>query len=71
MYIEYLTDIGKHFVIYQREVLTKNPFAEKSKWTHIASDLPLDVDSRRVRERTLLLIEQRRKHNSSSPKKDV
>ncbi|XP_062578388.1 uncharacterized protein LOC134240297 [Saccostrea cucullata] len=52
-----------------REVLSKNPFEEKSKWAEIASKLPMDVDTRRVRERTLLLIEQRRKHNKSSLKK--
>ncbi|XP_061186150.1 reticulocyte-binding protein homolog 2a-like [Saccostrea echinata] len=31
--------------------------------------MPMDVDNRRVREQTLLLIEQRRKHNKISLKK--
>lgn len=52
-----------------REVISRNPFKDRGKWLEISLALPMSVDARRVRERTVLLMEQRRKANSSSLKK--
>ncbi|XP_061169194.1 uncharacterized protein LOC133178519 [Saccostrea echinata] len=52
-----------------REVISRNPFKDRAKWAEISSVLPLNIDARRVRERTVLLIEQRKKFNSCSLKK--
>ncbi|XP_062571682.1 trichohyalin-like [Saccostrea cucullata] len=52
-----------------REVISRNPFKERGKWADISSVISRNIDARRVRERTLLLIDQRKKFNSSSLKK--
>ncbi|XP_061163417.1 uncharacterized protein LOC133172526 [Saccostrea echinata] len=52
-----------------REVISRNPFKDRAKWAEISSVLPLNIDARRVRKRTVLLIEQRKKFNSCSLKK--
>ncbi|KAK3103495.1 hypothetical protein FSP39_019617 [Pinctada imbricata] len=52
-----------------REVIAKNPFKDRSKWTEIAETLPIDCDARRVRERTLLLVNQHKGKNAESKKK--
>ena len=51
-----------------REVLGLNPFMNKSLWGNVAEQLDLNVDSRRVRERTMLLVSQQRDVNSSAKK---
>ena len=44
-----------------KEVLADNPFEDKSKWSGIARGISVDnfnIESRRARERTLLLLNQ-------------
>ncbi|XP_071162592.1 MAP7 domain-containing protein 2-like [Mytilus edulis] len=63
----------KDDLVLLREVLAKNPFQNKSAWNEIASAVAdtrsnLQVDARRVRERTHLLIDQHKKSNADSLK---
>ncbi|XP_076082240.1 uncharacterized protein LOC143052943 [Mytilus galloprovincialis] len=63
----------KDDLVLLREVLAKNPFQNKSAWNEIASAVAdtrsnLQVDARRVRERTHLLIYQHKKSNADSLK---
>ncbi|XP_062610472.1 uncharacterized protein LOC134272239 [Saccostrea cucullata] len=54
-----------------REVLAKNPFKDRAKWTDsdAISRAGFTVDGRRVRERTNLLLEHHRKNDAESKKK--
>ena len=55
-----------------REVLASNPWRHKGKWTEIASTLSKPgfmLDMRRVRERTLLLLEQHKANERENLKR--
>jgi len=58
-----------------REVLAKNPFKNKLKaWVDIASTITesrphMQVDARRVRERTYLMVDNYKKENAKSLKR--
>ena len=65
---------AKDDMILLREALAKNPFKNKLSWTEISTTLSstrsvFHVDTRRVRERTSLLIEQHKKLNAESLKR--
>jgi hypothetical protein len=65
---------AKDDMILLREALAKNPFKNKLSWTEISTTLSstksvFHVDTRRVRERTSLLIEQHKKKNTESLKR--
>ena len=54
-----------------REILSKNPFKNKC-WGEIAESITrpdFQLDGRRVRERSQLLIDQHKKNNAASLKK--
>ena len=55
-----------------REVLAENPYQNKGKWSEIAESLSLanfQIDSRRARERTQLLLNQFNKDTNNNLKK--
>ena len=55
-----------------REVLASNPWRNKGKWTEIASTLSKPgfmLDMRRVRERTLLLLDQHKANERENLKR--
>ncbi|XP_038052609.1 eukaryotic translation initiation factor 5B-like [Patiria miniata] len=59
-----------------REVVAQNPFSDKGKWATVAMEVTstvdrqgFDVDTRRVRERTILLLEQFKKSDNDAAKK--
>lgn len=58
-----------------KEVLSENPFTDKSKWNNIAENLKenaekvFSVDARRVRERTQLLLQQFKTENIEALKR--
>ena len=55
-----------------KEVLGRNPFKDRTKWSGIGETISkpgFTVDSRRVRERTQLLLDQHRKSDAKNRKK--
>jgi len=65
---------AKDDLILLREVPAKNLFKNKPSWTEISTTLSstrsdFHVDTRRVRERTNLLIEQHKRQNAESLKR--
>jgi hypothetical protein len=62
----------KDDIILLKDVLARNPFRERNRWTGIAEAVSrggFSVDSRRDRERTFLLIDQHRAKNAESKKR--
>ncbi|CAC5407087.1 unnamed protein product [Mytilus coruscus] len=63
----------KDDLVLLREVLDRNPFKNKSAWNEIALSVAdtrsnFQIDARRVRERSHLLIDQPKKNNAESLK---
>ncbi|XP_052692861.1 trichoplein keratin filament-binding protein-like [Crassostrea angulata] len=55
-----------------KEVLAKNPFKDRTKWSEISDTVSRGsfvVDGRRVRERTNLMLDHHKKSNAESKKK--
>jgi len=62
---------SKDDIFLLREILVKNPFKNKC-WGEIAESITradFQLDGRRVRERSQLLIDQHKKNNAASLKK--